>query len=95
MTENEKTKKEEEFTELIETIDEEGNLVKFELFDIVEFENQEYALLLPADNKEDNDEVVLMRLIKEGEEYVFEAIEDDDEFNKVSEYIESMDEEAE
>jgi uncharacterized protein YrzB (UPF0473 family) len=79
--------------QLIETVDEEGNIINFELFDIIEFENQEYALLLPADKSDDdeNDEVVLMRLKKEGEEYTFEAIDDDKEFDRVAEYIENMD----
>lgn len=80
----------EEEKQLIETIDEEGNVVNFELFDIIEFEKKEYALLLPADSDDDNDEVVLMRLSKDGEDYLFEAIEDDEEFNKVSEYIENL-----
>lgn len=82
--------KEAEEKQLIETVDENGEVVNFELFDIVEFEEKEYALLLPADSEEDNDEVVLMRLTKEGEDYLFEAIEDDEEFNKVSEYIENL-----
>ena len=33
-----------------------------------------------------------MRLSKEGEEYIFEMIEDDEEFNKVVEYIETLEE---
>ena len=76
--------------QLIETVDEEGNIVNFELFDIIEFEEQEYALLLPAESENDDDEVVLMRLTKDGEEYLFEAIEDDAEFDKVSDYIENL-----
>jgi len=76
--------------QLIETVDEEGNVVTFEIFDILEFEEKEYALLLPAESEEDDDEVVLMRLTKDGEDYLFEAIEDDEEFNKVSEYIENL-----
>lgn len=95
---SEKAKKEEE-KQLIETVDEDGKVVNFELFDIVEFEDKEYALLLPAgEENEDSDvetEVVLMRLTKDGEDYLFEAIEDDEEFNKVSEYIENMDEDDE
>lgn len=82
--------KEKEEKQLIETIDEEGNVINFELFDIVEFEEKEYALLLPADSNNDNDEVILMRLGKDGEDYLFEAIEDDEEFEKVSEYIEKL-----
>lgn len=83
-------KETEEEKQLIETIDEDGNVVNFELFDIIEFEEKEYALLLPAESDNDDDEVVLMRLTKEGEEYLFEAIEDDEEFDKVSDYIESL-----
>lgn len=78
--------------QIIETVDENGNVVKFELFDIVEVDEKEYALLLPAD-EEDADEVVLMRISKDGEEYLFETIEDDAEFEKVAEYVENMDEE--
>lgn len=80
----------EEEKQLIETIDENGKVVNFELFDIIEFEGKEYALLLPADSDNDDDEVVLMKLTKDGEDYLFEAIEDDEEFDKVSEYIESL-----
>lgn len=89
MTEEKKEMEEEK--QLIETVDENGNVVNFELFDIVEYEEKEYALLLPAESDDENDEVVLMRLSKDGEDYLFEAIEDDEEFNKVSEYIESLD----
>lgn len=93
MTKNEENI-EQEHSEIIETVDEEGNIVKFELFDIVEVDEQEYALLLPAEADE-NEEIVLMRLTKEGEEYVFEVIEDDAEFNKVAQYVETMDDEEE
>ena len=81
---------------IIETLDEKGNLIKVELFDIIQFEGSEYALLLPGDekDKEENDsEIVLMRLIQEGSGYSVETIEDDDEFERVSEYIENLDEE--
>ena len=87
------TKPEEMEDQLIETIDEDGNVVKFELIDIVDFEDKEYGLLLPQEEKSDEEkEVVLMRLSKEGEEYIFEMIEDDEEFNKVVEYIETLEE---
>jgi len=83
---------EKEEKQLIETVDDNGNVVNFELFDIVEFEEKEYALLLPTECDEvEDDEVVLMRLTKDGEDYLFEAIDDDEEFDKVSEYIENMD----
>jgi len=85
-----KEEKQEE-KQLIETVDEEGNVVTFELFDILEFEEKEYALLLPAESENDDDEVVLMRLTKDGEDYLFEAIDDDEEFDRVSDYIENLD----
>ena len=91
------SKNEEREEQLIETIDDEGNVINFELIDIVEMDGQEQGLLLPRgeDGKENDDsedgEVVLMRLTKEGEEYIFEMIEDDAEFNKVVDYIDSLD----
>ncbi len=78
--------------QLIETVDENGNVINFELYDIVEVDNQEYALLLPVESSEE-DEVVLMKLYQDGEDYVFESIEDDEEFERVAQYIESMQEE--
>ena len=87
------SKNEEMEEQLIETIDDEGNVINFELIDIIEMDGQEYGLLLPKDENDDSDEeneVVLMRLTKEGEEYIFEMIEDDAEFNKVVEFIDSL-----
>lgn len=85
----------EEEKQLIETVDEEGNIINFELFDIVEFEEKEYALLLPEGEKAEDTEIILMRLTKDGEDYLFEAIDDDDEFDKVADYIENLDVEDE
>ena len=83
---------------IIETIDEEGNPIKFQLFDVIEFNGQEYAMLLPLD-EEDEDaepELVLMRLVADGDdEYSFETIDSEDEFNAVAEYIANLEEEYE
>lgn len=80
--------------QLIETFDENGNKVSFELLDIVTVEDVEYALLLPVGaEKEEDDEILVMRVKKEGEEYSFEVIEDDDEFNRIAEYIEELEDE--
>lgn len=84
--------------QLIETFDEEGNKVTFELLDIVTVEDVEYALLLPtgeAKDEAEDGEILVMRLKKDGEEFSFEAIEDDEEFNKVAEYIEELEDEIE
>ena len=49
----------------------------------------DYALLLPVDEdlEEEECEVILMRLKQDAAEYVFETIEDDEEFNLVSQAI--------
>ena len=82
---------ENEENQLIETVDENGNVITFELFDIVEVDAQEYALLLPSEDSDNEEaELVIMRLIKDGEDYIFETIESDEEFEKVAEYVESL-----
>ena len=82
--------------QIIETVTEDGEVVQFRLFDIIEFEEKEYALLLPVEDEDsDEAELVLMRLTKEADDYLFETIEDDEEFDRVSEYIESIDEDEE
>ncbi len=82
--------------QIIETVDSEGNVVKFELFDIVEVDEVEYALLLPVEAEAgEEDEIVLMRLSKDGDDYIFETIDNDEEFEKVSTYVENLEDEDE
>lgn len=85
----------EENENMIEIVDDDGTVIKCELYDIIEFENNQYALLVEADSEEEEPEIVLMRYTEEGEESYFETIDDDDEFQRVSEYIESLDAEEE
>jgi uncharacterized protein YrzB (UPF0473 family) len=85
----------EEENNIIEITDDEGNTIKCELYDIIEFENNQYAVLLDVDTDEENPEMVLMRYTEEDGESYFETIEDDDEFERVSEYIENLEDEIE
>ncbi|MBR6301260.1 DUF1292 domain-containing protein [bacterium] len=80
---------------IIEMTDEDGNVVRCELFDIVEFEGKQYALLLEADSEEEEPEVVLMRYTEDGDDVFFETIDDDKEFDNVQNYIESLEDEFE
>lgn len=84
-----------EKNELIETVDENGNKISFELLDIVDVDGVEYAMLIPPETEEENDEseVLVMRLKKDGEDYSFETIDNDDEFEKVAQYIEQLEDE--
>lgn len=75
---------------IIEITDDDGTVIKCELYDIIEFEEKQYALLVEADSTEEEPEVVLMRYSEEGEEVFFETIDDDEEFEKVQEYIENL-----
>lgn len=79
---------EEKELQIIKTVGENGEEIELKLLDIVTVDDNDYALLLPADEEEDEEaEVVLMRLKRDGEEYLFETIEDDDEFEAVAKIL--------
>ena len=81
----------------VEICDEDGVVTKCEIYDVIDYENKTYALLLPL-NEDENDEdaeVIVMEYIEEGEEGYFQNIEDEAEFQRVCEYIESLDDEEE
>lgn len=50
--------------------DEHGNEVKFEFLDLVEYENEDFVVLLPCleDGETDNGEVVILKAVDEGTE---------------------------
>ena len=67
---------------LITLEDEEGNEMEFEFLDIVEYEGEEYIVLI--ENNEDADEVVILKINPiddETEEYL--SIEDEDLLDKL------------
>ena len=81
---------------IIEIVDENGEVLACELFTIVEFEEKEYALLIPQDEKDNEEaEFVVMRIEEEGEDDISFVNLDDDEFERVSEYIENMEDDDE
>jgi len=79
---------------LIEITDEAGNTIKCELYDIIEFENKQYAVLAEYDDsglETEEPELVIMKYSEENGSSYFETIADDDEFDRVSEYIDTLD----
>lgn len=69
---------------LITLEDEEGNEVEFEFLDIVEYDNEEYIVLI--ENKEEADEVVILKinaLDEETEEYL--SVDDEELLDKLFE----------
>ena len=76
---------------LVELSDEEGNIINCEVYDIVELEEKTYALWLPVEEESSDDpELIVLEYIEEGEEASFVSIEDEDEYNRVCDYIESL-----
>ena len=68
---------EDEATNIITLTDEEGNDVDFEFLDLIEYEGNEYVILLPVE--EDSDEVVILQVeVTEDDEEIYTNIEDED-----------------
>ncbi|MCI8519149.1 MAG: DUF1292 domain-containing protein [Clostridia bacterium] len=79
---------EEELDNVIVLNDEDGNEVNFEFLDLVELDGEEYVILLPTDEAEDEPgEVVILQVedtdSEEEESYV--SVEDEEILNKVFE----------
>ena len=80
----------EELDNIIILNDENGNEVKFEFLDLMEYEGEEYIILLPTEEGEDNDEVVILKVEDVEEDTlnaVFEMFKEKfkDEFNFIDE----------
>ena len=78
----------EELDNLIVLNDEDGNEVSFEFLDLVELDGEEYVILLPTDEAEDEPgEVVILQVedtdSEDEESYV--SVEDEEILNKVFE----------
>ncbi|PWT97308.1 MAG: hypothetical protein C5B53_08235 [Candidatus Melainabacteria bacterium] len=76
---------------------EDGKSYSCQLLNIFDFENQEYALLLKADeNKQPPDPkseegcLVIMRLIERDDQSIFQTIESDEEFERVVAHVEQL-----
>lgn len=91
--ENTTNNSEEELAEnIIPLTDEEGKVTNFELLDLVELDNEEYVVLLPVDDEENEEpgEVVILKVEdsdddsdEESETYV--SVDDEDTLTKVFE----------
>lgn len=77
----------EELDNIIVLNDEEGNEVEFEFLDLIEFEGEEYVVLLPVEESDDAGEVVILKLedTESEEEESYVSVDDEDVLNKVFE----------
>ncbi len=77
---------------------EDGTSYNCQILDIIEFEGQDYGILLKlkgqgsAGKEEEDDEesLVIMRLIQRDDHSIFRTIESDEEFDKVVAYVEEL-----
>jgi len=81
----------EEENNLIELTDEDGNVIKCALYDIIDFEGKQYAILADMSQSEGDmyDTIIVTYTEEDGTSY-FETIEDDEEFDRVSEYVDKI-----
>ena len=79
----------EELDNILVLNDEEGNEVEFEFLDLIEYEGEEYVVLLPVDEEEREEpgEVVILKLedTESEEEESYVSVEDENVLNKVFE----------
>ena len=79
---------EEDLDNVIILNDEEGKEVRFEFLDLIEYEDEEYVILLPMDEgEEDPGEVVILKVedTDSDEEESYVSVDDQDTLNKVFE----------
>lgn len=68
----------------VELQKEDGTTIQCSVYDIVHFESKDYALLTMKDNE---GEVIVMRLEDDGENCSLSTIDNEDEFKRVCDYI--------
>ncbi|MBC8570991.1 DUF1292 domain-containing protein [Zongyangia hominis] len=84
--------------DILTLVDDEGVEHQFEVIDTLELEDDRYIALIPVyddaqDAVEDDGELILLKAEMEGDEEFLVAIEDEEEFNKVSEiFLDRLDE---
>ena len=83
--ENNTPEMDEELDNIITLNDEDGNEVKFEFLDLIEYGGEEYVILLPAEEGEDADEVVILKVEDTGseEEESYVSVDDEEILNSV------------
>ena len=72
----------EELDNIVVLTDEEGKDMEFEWLDTIEMEDSQYIVLLPTEDEE-TEEVVILKMEVEDETENFVSVEDEDELNNV------------
>lgn len=67
----------EELSSIVMLTDADGNEVEFEFVDLIEFEGTEYVVLFPLEDDSESEEVVILKVVTEGEDEFYEGIDDE------------------
>ncbi len=83
--------------DFVTLVDENGKETEFEIVDSLVTENNEYFALIPTETPEnlasDDGELVILKVVEEDGEEFLEPIEDDEEFEEISEiFIDRLEE---
>lgn len=71
---------------IITLTDDEGNEVDFLLLDVVEYAEKDFLVLLPLEDEDDEeDNVLILQAVRNGEEETFIGVEDETVMNAVFE----------
>ena len=83
--ENNVPEMDEELDNIIVLNDEDGNEVKFEFLDLIEYGGEEYVVLLPAEEGDEADEVVILKVedTENEEEESYVSVDDEETLNTV------------
>ena len=75
----------EELNNIITLNDEEGQEVQFEFLDLIEYNEEEYVILLPVEETEEAGEVVILKVehTESEDEESYVGVEDEEELNAV------------
>lgn len=78
--------------DILTLVDEDGVEHQFEVVDSAEVDGQNYMALVPIfdepeDLLEDSGELVILRVVEDGGEEFLEAIEDEEEFDKIGQFF--------
>lgn len=85
-----------EFDGKITLVDEEGNEVNFDVIDAVLLNDNEYIVVAPSENVEDDEkeiEVVILKVEIEGDDESYVTVTDEEEFEAVFEQFKAQNEE--
>ena len=75
-------REDEELDNIVVLTDDNGKDTEFEWLDTVEMNDNQYIILLPTDD-ENAEEVIILKMEAEEDEENFIAVEDEDELNQV------------